>query len=157
QTELLVVTSTAFPTVSPKSSAKLASSQHPKNEQRLAGCADDPYTIEKRSRLRDHTSSDSCARTAARSSLASCSGSAVSCSPRGKPLLTFMGIEIAGVPKAVHGAFILGSPVDASPCGAGPVAAGTKITGVVLYISAIRDLHSSMYRLASSYRSTEIW
>ena len=45
-----------------------------------------------------------------------------------------MGIEIAGVPKAVHGAFILGSPVDARPSGAGPVAAGTTITGVVLYI-----------------------
>jgi hypothetical protein len=40
------------------------------------------------------------------------------------------GMEIAGVPKAVHGAFILGSPVDAKPGGAFPVAVGTKITGV---------------------------
>ena len=41
-------------------------------------------------------------------------------------------MEIAGVPKAVHGRFILGSPVDEKPSGAGPVAAGIKITGVDL-------------------------
>ena len=33
---------------------------------------------------------------------------------------TGMGMEMAGVPKAVHGAFIRGSPVDARPNGAGP-------------------------------------
>ena len=66
-------------------------------------------------------------------------------------------MEIAGVPKAVHGAFILASPVAARPNGAGPVAPGTKITGVALYISATRALQSAIYRLASSYRSTEIW
>jgi hypothetical protein len=38
----------------------------------------------------------------------------------------------AGVPNAVHGAFIRASPVVARPRGAGPVAAGTRITGVVL-------------------------
>jgi hypothetical protein len=65
-------------------------------------------------------------------------------------------MEIAGVPKAVHGAFILGSPVDARPSGAGPVAAGDRITGVFLYISATRGLHSAIYRLASSYCSTDI-
>ncbi len=48
-----------------------------------------------------------------------------------------MGMEIAGVPKAVHGAFILGSPVDARPNGAGPVAAGDRITGF-----ALRDIPS---------------
>lgn len=37
--------------------------------------------------------------------------------------MTGIGIEIAGVPKAVHGAFILGSPVDARPRGAGPAPA----------------------------------
>jgi hypothetical protein len=74
----------------------------------------------------------------------------VSCNPSGNPLRTVRGIEIAGVPKAVHGAFILGSPVDAKPKGAGPVAAGTKITGVVLYISATRTLDSAIYRMASS-------
>ena len=36
-------------------------------------------------------------------------------------------MEMAGVPKAVQGAFILGSPVDAKPEGAGPVAAGVRI------------------------------
>ena len=66
------------------------------------------------------------------------------------PLGTGRGIEIAGVPRAVHGAFILGSPVDDKPSGAGPVAAGTKITGVALYISATRSLHSAIYPLASS-------
>src|SRR6266853_357759 len=73
-----------------------------------------------------------CSRTAVRSTLASWPWSAASCSPRGKPLATGIGIEIAGVPKAVHGAFILGSPVDARPNGAGPTAAGVRITGVAL-------------------------
>ena len=41
-----------------------------------------------------------------------------------KPSPTGMGTEMAGVPSAVHGAFILGSPVVDSPSGAGPVAAG---------------------------------
>ena len=80
----------------------------------------------------------------------------MSCSPSGKPLETGMGMEIAGVPKAVYGAFILGLPVDARPNGAGPIAAGDKITGVAFYSSATRALHSAIYRLASSYRSTEI-
>jgi hypothetical protein len=53
-------------------------------------------------------------------------------------------MEIAGVPKAVQGEFILGSPVDARPNGAGPTAAGDKITGVALYSSATRVLHSAM-------------
>ncbi len=39
-------------------------------------------------------------------------------------------MEMAGVPKAVHSAFILVSPVYAKPNGAGPVAAGVRITGV---------------------------
>ena len=77
----------------------------------------------------------SCSRTAARITLASCPWSAVSCSPSGNPLATGMGIEMAGVPKAVHGRFIRASPVDARPMGAGPVAAGTRITGVDLYSS----------------------
>jgi hypothetical protein len=47
-----------------------------------------------------------------------------------------MGIEIAGVPKAVHDAFILASPVDVRPTGAGPTAAGVSITGVRLNSSA---------------------
>jgi hypothetical protein len=59
-------------------------------------------------------------------------------------------MEIAGVPKAVHGRFILGSPVDDKPSGAGPVVAGTKITGVDLNTSAIRLLFSAIERLASS-------
>ena len=59
-------------------------------------------------------------------------------------------MEIAGVPKAVHGAFILGLPVDAKPNGAGPIAAGDKITGVALYSSATRALHSAIYRLDSN-------
>jgi hypothetical protein len=67
-----------------------------------------------------------------------------------------MGMEIAGVPKAVHGAFILGSPVDARPIGAGPRAAGVRITGVALNNSVNRGLHESMYRIVSSYRSIEI-
>jgi len=64
---------------------------------------------------------------------------------------------MAGVPKAVHGEFIRESPVDASPNGAGPGAAGTRITGVALYSSATRALHSATYLMASSYRSTGIW
>gem|GEM_PF-6177585 len=65
-------------------------------------------------------------------------------------------MEMAGVPKAVHGAFIRGSPVDVNPNGAGPVAAGTKITGVSLNISVIRALDAAISRFASSYRSTGI-
>ena len=42
---------------------------------------------------------------------------------------------MAGVPRAVHGAFIAGSPVVERPKGAGPVAAGVRITGVDLKIS----------------------
>src|SRR5215469_14811295 len=90
----------------------------------------------------------SCSRTAVRSTLASWPWSAVSCNPRGNPLGTGRGMEIAGVPKAVQGEFILGSPVDAKPKGAGPAAAGDKITGVALYSSAKRALHSAIYRLA---------
>jgi hypothetical protein len=55
-----------------------------------------------------------------------------------------MGIEIAGVPKAVHGAFILGSPVEVRPSGAGPTAAGVRMTGVALNHSATRALDDSM-------------
>jgi hypothetical protein len=73
-----------------------------------------------------------CSRTAVRSSLASWPWPAASWSPRGNALVIGIGIEIAGVPKAVHGAFIFGSPVDVRPNGAGPVAAGVNITGVVL-------------------------
>src|SRR6266567_3243876 len=97
-----------------------------------------------------------CSRTAARSTLASWPWSAASCSPRGKPLATGIGIDIAGVPKAVHGAFILGSPVDARPNDAGPTAAGVRITGVALNSSANRGLHESTYRTVSLYRSAEI-
>jgi len=67
-----------------------------------------------------------------------------------------IGMEMAGVPKAVHGAFIRGSPVDVNPNGAGPVAAGTKITGVSSNISVIRALDAAISRFASSYRSTGI-
>src|SRR5579864_8089049 len=71
-------------------------------------------------------------RFAVRSTLSSRPSSAASCNPIGNPPAgTGMGIEIAGAPKAVHGEFILGSPVDAKPSGAGPVAAGVRITGVV--------------------------
>src|ERR1700693_233670 len=94
-----------------------------------------------------------CNRTAARNTLASCPRSAVNCNPRGSPLAIGMGIDMAGVPKAVQGAFILGSPVLDKPKGAGPVAAGVRITGVDLKISAIRTRLSARYRLASSYRS----
>src|ERR1700676_1743960 len=68
-----------------------------------------------------------------------------------------MGMEIAGVPSADHGAFIAGSPVVDKPKGAGPVAAGVRITGVDLKISAIRTLLSETYSVASSYRSVEIF
>jgi len=46
---------------------------------------------------------------------------------------------MAGVPNAVHGEFVLPSPVLDSPSGAGPGAAGTRITGVALYISVRRS------------------
>src|SRR4029077_13480680 len=82
--------------------------------------------------------------------------SALSCSPNGNPFGTGIGTEIAGDPKAVHGAFILGSPVDARPNGAGPTAAGVRITGVTLKSSETWALHASTYRMVSSYRSTEI-
>jgi hypothetical protein len=59
-------------------------------------------------------------------------------------------MEIAGVAKAVHEAFILGSPVDARPAGAGPTAAGVRITGVRLKRSANCLLPDSMYRRVSS-------
>src|SRR5262249_34614816 len=96
-----------------------------------------------------------CSRAAVRRTLASWPQSAASCNPRGKPLATGIGIEIAGVPNAVHGAFILGSPVDAKPNGAGPTAAGVRITGVALNNSVNRGLHESTYRTVSSYRSAE--
>ena len=38
-----------------------------------------------------------------------------------------MGMEIAGTPSAVHGEFIIGSPVDSRPAGAGPGAEGAGI------------------------------
>src|SRR5436190_988591 len=88
--------------------------------------------------------------------LASWPDSAVSCSPSGKPPETGIGMEMAGGPRAVHGEFILASPVDARPNGAGPVAAGTKMTGVALYNSATLALHSAMYLLASPYFASEI-
>ena len=69
---------------------------------------------------------------AVRITLASCPCSAVSWSPSGKPFATGIGMVMADVPMAVHGAFILGSPVDDKPNGAGPMAAGTRITGVAL-------------------------
>src|SRR5580692_6551444 len=71
-----------------------------------------------------------CKRTAARSNLKSSPTSAVNCKPSGSPRKRGMGIEMAGVPRDVQGAFILGSPVEARPKGAGPVAAGVRITGV---------------------------
>src|SRR6201993_485207 len=82
--------------------------------------------------------------------------SAVNCKPRGRPLAMGMGIDTAGVPRAVQGAFILGSPVVDKPRGAGPTAAGVRITGVDLKISAKRILLSATRRLASSYRSVGI-
>src|ERR1700719_1517018 len=98
----------------------------------------------------------SCKRIAARINLASCPRSAVICNPRGRPLASGMGIEIAGVPSAVHGAFILGSPVVDRPRGAAPGAAGVRITGVDLNISDSRALESEMNRFVSSYFSTGI-
>src|ERR1700674_2260897 len=68
-----------------------------------------------------------------------------------------MGIDTAGVPSAVQGAFILGSPVLDKPKGAGPVAAGVRITGGDLKIFAIRTRLSARYRLGSSYRSAGIF
>lgn len=41
-----------------------------------------------------------------------------------------MGTEIAGVPNAVYGAFVLGSPADAKPNGAGPVALQRRVARV---------------------------
>jgi len=43
-----------------------------------------------------------------------------------------MGMEMAAVPNAVQGEFILASPVFWRPRGAGPVAEGTRIMGVAL-------------------------
>jgi hypothetical protein len=91
----------------------------------------------------------SASRFAAWSSLVSWPDSAVSCNPNGNPSETCMGIEMAGVPKAVQGAFILGSPVEARPSGAGPVAAGVRITGVVLNMLEICRLLCSMKLNAS--------
>ena len=76
--------------------------------------------------------------------------SAVNCNPSGSPLAIGMGIEMAGVPRAVQGAVIRGSPVVDKPKGAGPVAAGVRITGVDLKSSAIRALPSEIVCLASS-------
>ena len=53
---------------------------------------------------------------------------------------------MAGVPIAVHGAFILGSPVVDNPRGAAPGAAGVRTTGVDLKSSAKRFLLSAMKR-----------
>ena len=53
-----------------------------------------------------------------------------------------IGIEIAGVPSAVQGAFMRASPVNDRPSGGGPVAAGTRMTEVVSYRSATRARHS---------------
>ena len=46
---------------------------------------------------------------------------------QGNPLEIGIGMEMAGVPKAVHGAFTLVSPVYAKPNGVGPVAAGVRL------------------------------
>ena len=73
-----------------------------------------------------------CSRMAVRITLASWPCSAVNCSPSGSASATGIGTEIAGVPNAVHGEFILELPVNAKPSGAGPGAAGTSMTGVVL-------------------------
>src|ERR1700692_701282 len=82
--------------------------------------------------------------------------SAVNCKPRGRPLAMGMGIDIAGVPKAVQGAFMRGSPVVDKPRGAGPTAAGVRITGEDLKSPANRTLRSGRSRLASLYRSAGI-
>ena len=75
----------------------------------------------------------------------------MSWSPKGKPpLRTGIGIDIAGVPKVVHGLFILPSPVEVSPTGAGPVAAGTRITGV---ISEIDDKQAELNYAGCGRRS----
>src|SRR6185503_19215680 len=99
----------------------------------------------------------SCIRMAARSALESCPRSAVSCNPKGSPLASGRGIDTAGVPNAVHGAFIRGSPLVDKPKGAGPVAAGVRITGVDLKIAASVTLDPEMYRFASVYRSSVIF
>jgi len=62
---------------------------------------------------------------------------------------------MAGVPSAVHGAFMRESPVDARPAGAGPGAAGTRMIGVALYSSATVDLHSLMYRVGNRNKRLE--
>ena len=103
--------------------------------------ADDVWMTQRREGLgfaRDETCPPlriRCTLAAARSRRASSPGAAVSWSPNGKRSPTGIGTEIAGVPSAVHGVFMLESPVDASPHGAGPVAEGARITGVVLYMS----------------------
>jgi hypothetical protein len=88
-------------------------------------------------------------RTAVCRRRASSPCAAVSCRPSGNPLGTGIGIEMAGVPSAVHGRFIREFPVDPRPLGAGPVAAGTRMTGVVLYVSPICALPSAMTPNAS--------
>src|SRR5215467_9992253 len=59
---------------------------------------------------------------------ASVPDSETSCRPSGSPRAG-IGMEIAGTPRAVHGAFMTGSPVDSSPAGAAPGAAGVISTG----------------------------
>ena len=98
-----------------------------------------------------------CTSTAARNTRASWLMSAVNCRPSGRPLAMGMGIEIAGVPNAVHGASIRGSPVVDRPNGAGPIAAAVSITGVDLNFSANRLRLSAMKRLVSLYCSVEIF
>src|SRR5258706_16428924 len=71
-----------------------------------------------------------CSWIAARINLESCPRSAVICNPSGSSLPTGIGIEIAGVPSAVQGAFIAGSPAVDMPTGAGPVAADVRINSV---------------------------
>ena|SRR6516162_3884913 len=92
--------------------------------------------------LRRYCSTDA----AVPNSRASWPGAAVSCNPRGSPLEIGIGIEIAGVPNAVHGLFIRVSPVNAKPNGAGPTAAGERMTGVISNNSVNRALHESIYR-----------
>src|SRR5689334_1826879 len=55
--------------------------------------------------------------------------SETSWSPSGSPFSEGMGIEMAGTPRAVHGMFITGSPVDSRPRGATPGAAGVSRIG----------------------------
>src|SRR6201984_1594089 len=82
---------------------------------------------------------------------------AVNCRPRGRPLTVGMGIDIAGVPRAVQGAFMRGSPVVDKPSGAGPTAAGVRITGADLKISAKRGVQPAINPLASLYCSALIF